>query len=425
MMRKTILILTLAAIILSGCAAVPAPPPGNANVSLMIFGDPAEKAAFESLIGEFERDNPRITVELTTIPSQSDFRKRLAADFAAGAPPDVFLINYRRYAEIAAKGVLEPLGAYFDASAQLKAADFYPEALAAFTWQGHLTCVPQNVASLNVYYNKDLFDQAGLAYPKAGWTWDGFLETAQALTKDTDGDGAPDQFGLGTTVETIRLAPFIWQNGGSLVDDGAAPTRLTLDTPEAKEAFQWFVDLQVKHRVVPNAAEESAESSESRFQNGRLGMFLQSRRVVPTLRDIAALNWDVAALPVRTQAATVLHADAYCLSAAAKDKQAAWSFIEFANSIMGQTTIAETGRTVPSLRAVAESPAFLDPNAKPQGSQVFLDVIPTIRTVPVMPAWPAIEDALTAEIQRAYYGQASVDEAIRSANEITQQYFAR
>lgn len=94
------------------------------------------------------------------------------------------------------------------------------------------------------------------------------------------------------------------------MDHPAAPTRLALDSPAAREAAQWFVDLQTRHRVVPDAVEEKSESSESRFLNGRLGMFLNSRRGVPTYRTITGFDWDVAALPRRKQRAGILHADA-------------------------------------------------------------------------------------------------------------------
>ena len=127
---------------------------------------------------------------------------------------------------------------------------------------------------------------------------------------------------------------------------------------------------------MPDAVQEAAEGSESRFQNGRLGMFLNSRRGVPTYREIEAFDWDVAPLPQNKQRAGILHADAYCMAAATENKDAAWTFIEFANSAEGQTIIAASGRTVPSLKAVAESPAFLDPNAKPARSDVFLNVHP-------------------------------------------------
>ena len=77
--------------------------------------------------------------------------------------------------------------------------------------------------------------------------------------------------------------------------------------------------------------------------------------------------------------------------------------------------MAGTGRTVPSLRAVAESAAFLDPNQKPAHSQVFLDVIPALRRLPNLPKWPSIEETASNEIERAFYGQATVEEAAATA----------
>lgn len=438
MIRKVFVIALGLVLVFAGCgqgapqapaATSASPSAGSAAaggaISFMVFGDPAEKAAYETLVAAFKQRQPQIDVQLMHIPSQGDYVTRLGADLAAGTPADVVLINYRRYASFAAKGVLEPLGPYLANSSLIKESEFYPEAIKPFYWNGTLTCIPQNVSSLVVYYNKKLFDQAGVAYPKAGWTWDDFLKAAQALTRDTNGDGTIEQYGLGTEVEAIRMAPFVWQNGGELVDNADKPTRLVLDTPAATAAMQWFVDLQVKHHVVPNATQEQAEDSESRFLNGRLGMLLNSRRGVPTYREIKDFDWDVAPLPQGKQPATILHADAYCLPAASKNKPAAWAFIEFANSAEGQRIIAQTGRTVPSLKAVAASPAFLDPNSKPQSSQVFLDVIPNIRSVPITPAWPDIEEIVTQEIQRAYYGQATVAEAITAATTNTGRFFTR
>jgi multiple sugar transport system substrate-binding protein len=412
--------------LLTGCGpAAPVTPEGGepaGRVRFMVFGDPAEKAAYETLVTAFEERRPAIDIELQHIPSQADYRQRLGADFAAGTPADVVLINYRRYAPFAARGALEPLGPYLEKSELISPEAFYAESMGPFTWEGTLMCIPQNLSSLVVYYNKNLFDQAGLPYPSDSWSWDEFVATASALTRDLDGDGASDQYGLGTVVEAIRVAPFIWQSGGALVDE-AGPSRLAIDTPEAKAAFQWFVDLQVKHKVVPDAAAEKAEDSESRFLNGRTAMLLNSRRGVPTYREIEGFDWDVAPLPRGAAPATVLHADAYCLPAVSQNKPAAWAFIEFANSSEGQAIIARTGRTVPSLRAVAESEAFLDPQARPQRSKVFLDVIPHTRAVPVMATWPEIEEILTNELQRAYYGQASVDEAIATAIERSERHF--
>jgi multiple sugar transport system substrate-binding protein len=269
-----------------------------------------------------------------------------------------------------------------------------------------------------------LFDAAGLAYPSNDWTQTDFLEKARALTLDLDDDDDRiDQYGAGISPNLFRLAPFIWQNGGELVDDPVNPTRLVLDRPEALAAFQWFVDLQVAEHVVPDALAESAETSESRFLNGRLAMYFNSRRGVPMYRTITGFAWDVAPLPRGSQAAGILHSDAYCMAATTKDKAAAWKFIEFANSVAGQTIVAASGRTVPSLLAVAESPAFLDPEKPPANSRVFIDTAPIIRRVPVMTTWAGIEETTSKEIERAFYGQVSVKEAAQAAISLTRPYF--
>jgi multiple sugar transport system substrate-binding protein len=179
----------------------------------------------------------------------------------------------------------------------------------------------------------------------------------------------------------------------------------------------------VRHQVAPDATAEAAEDSESRFINGRLAMYLNSRRGVPTYRQITDFEWDVAALPQQRRAAGILHSDAYCMAGATHDKASAWRFIEFANSPAGQTIVARSGRTAPSLRAVAESPAFLDPSLSPRNSRAFLDTLPVMRGVPILRNWVDIEDLASAEIERAYYGYANVDEAIQAALVRTKEYF--
>ena len=412
----------LATVLLLVTCAVPA---SATDITFMVFGDPAEKAAFETLAAEFMAKRTDIMVQLTHIPGQSEYRKRLATDFAAGIPADITLINYRRYAGFAAKDVLEPLGPYLDRSSKLSASDFYQEAMAPYLWKGAMMCLPQNLSSLVVYYNEKLFDEAGLAYPSDDWSWNDLVSVAKKLTRDIDGDGVSDQFGIGTEVSIFRLAPLIWQNGGDIVDDPAAPTTLTLSSPAAREALQWFVDLQVLHKVMPDRISEASEDSETRFQNGRLAMYLNSRRGVPAYREITSFRWDVAPLPQGKQRAGILHADAFCMARATTNKEAAWAFIEFAMSSEGQTILAKSGRTVPSMISVANSPAFLDPAVPPSRSAVFLDGIPHIRSVPVMETWVDIENTVGKELERAVYGDASVDEVIETATRRTLEYFQR
>jgi multiple sugar transport system substrate-binding protein len=167
--------------------------------------------------------------------------------------------------------------------------------------------------------------------------------------------------------------------------------------------MQKFFDLRREHLVIPSEQEVEAEDDETRFQNGREAMVLSSRRSTPTFRTIEGFDWDVAPLPKHGEQTGILHSDAYCLTKASENKDAAWAFLEFALGPAGQRITARSGRTVPSLKSVAQSTDFLDPSLKPAHSEVFLDGIPAIRRVPTISTWPEIEDAAESIIEQGLY----------------------
>lgn len=391
-------------------------------LNFLVFGEPSEAKAFVDVAKGFQEANPSVKVNTDAVPSQPNHLLKLATEFAAGNPPDVWVIDYRRFGLLQNAGVVEPAQTYLEASTVIKASDFYTKPMQPFTFNGTLQCIPMNMSSLEVYYNKGLFDKAKVPYPKDGWTWDDFLSAAIAITKLS----TPDEkiYGVGIDPQLIRLAPFVWQNGGDIVDSLAKPTHLTLDTPEAKEAFQWFVDLQAKHHVVASQVETASQNDQTRFMFNTLGMWLLSRRVVPSLRQAPeGLDWDVAPMPQRKEKASILHSDAYCISKASKNKELAWKFVEYANGPVGQVIAAKTGRTVPSLRSVAISPAYLQSEKPPASSQVFLDAEPYLRVTPQIGTWPDIELRANAVIEQAFYGHMSVDEAIKEIESSTAEAF--
>jgi multiple sugar transport system substrate-binding protein len=410
------------------------------SIRLLAFGDPPELNAYKTVIRAFEEREPDIDVQLVEASDREDLIARLSTSLAGGSPPDLFLMNYRFYGQFAARDVLEPLEAYVEDSDAFALDDFFMQAVDAFRWDGQATCLPQNISSLVVYYNRDLFKQFGVPEPTDDMAWSQFVFRAQQLTRDTNGAvvvGAdpdlPPQpntapaaiYGLGVEPTLIRIAPFLWSNRGELVDDDENPTRFTLDSPESKLALQEFFALRTVYGVVPPDVEVEAEDDETRFLNGRLGMFLDSRRAVPALREGAEFDWDVAALPTHQDEASILHADAYCMTKASKEKDAAWRFVEYALGPEGARVIAETGRTVPSLREVAESDAFLAPSQKPRNSQVFLDAVATIRNVPALSTWPEIEDAAEPILENGMYLAQPIDEVVAEVDEATRPLFAR
>jgi multiple sugar transport system substrate-binding protein len=427
------------ALFVAGCGGGGSSGESSGSISFLVFGDPPEINAYRTLIQSFAEAEPDIDVRLIEASDREDLIARLSTSLAGGSPPDLFLMNYRFFGQFAARGALEPLEPYVDDSEEFELDDFYPQAVDAFRWDGEVMCLPQNISSLVVYYNRDLFRRFNVSPPKNRMLWADFVSLASQMTRDKSGQpvvGAdPDMprpntapaeiYGLGVEASIIRLAPFVWSAGGEIVDEEEKPTRFTLDSPEAKHAIGEFFRLRTIYGVVPTDEELESQDDESRFANGRLAMLLSSRRSVPTFRESAKFDWDIVSLPVFVKPAGILHSDAYCLTKASDSKDAAWRFVEYALGPEGAPVVARTGRTVPSLRSVAESGAFLDPSRKPANSRVFLEGIEHIRRVPTISTWPEIEDASAGILENGMYLGQPVDKVLAELDKATRPLFER
>jgi multiple sugar transport system substrate-binding protein len=416
-MRRAAVVLALF-LITAGCNASGGAGDGAKPLRVQVSGEPEETKVYGALVKAFERSEGGFDVELIEVADKDQHLAKLTTSFAGGDAPDVFLVNFREYSQFVARGAVEPYETYLGAN-DVQLDDYYPHPLEAFTYEGKLQCMPQNISSLVVYYSTELFKRAGLKRPRADWSWEDFRQTALALTKG-------DTHGLGIEPSIIRLAPFVWSNGGEIVDDLEEPATLTFDQPESREAVEFIVSLVREDKVVPSEADVAAQDLETRFVTGKLGMFLSSRKDTPVLREVQGLEWDVAPLPVAKEPAGILHSDGYCISAGGEDArlEEAARFIAFATGEQGQTITALGGRTVPALRSVANSGAFLDPTQPPAHPEVFLEGIDFIRRTPVLATWPEIEDVAEEIFTRAFYEESySIDEALEALDEQTPALF--
>lgn len=380
---------------------------GGRSLTLQAAGGEGELNALRELVAAFEDSRPEVDVEFVGVPNQGDHIAKLSTAFAGGNPPDVFLLNYRRLGPFVERGVLAPVDL-----GDLKTEQFYDPPLEAFTYDNQLACLPQNVSSSVAYLNLDLFEKAGVPLPDDTWTWTELEQTSKAL----HGKGIP-AFAFEPLVRNV--APFVWTAGGEVVDDTDDPTAVILDTPEATRALELLDRLQA---YGVDARSRAAVPPVEQFARGDVAIFVDSRRSVPAFRKAPALSFDVRRLPRADPArpsASLLASDAYCVSKDSDTPELAAEFARFAAGPEGGQVLARSGRTVPALKSLAQSPAFLDPDKQPASSDVWLDVIDDLRRLPNVAAQDEAEEAADDLLAQYFAGKAGLDETVREIRRAT------
>jgi len=183
-MRRAAIAFMLSAL-LAGCAGgVTSGSDGVLRVQ--VSGEPEETKVYQAVVAAFEREHEDIDITLVEVPEKDEHLAKLATSFAGGDAPEVFLINYREYAQFVARGAIEPYQGFLEAN-DIDPNDYFPQPLEAFTYDGALQCMPQNISSLVIYYNTDLFSEAGLEAPPPGWDWQSFREIAWGSSPASSG----------------------------------------------------------------------------------------------------------------------------------------------------------------------------------------------------------------------------------------------
>jgi len=207
----------------------------------------------ETAIAEFNATHPDIQVTSQYIGSAWTGRDKLLTAIAAGSPPDVCLVDDYWIPELAATGNIVNLGNHINANTALDVFDLFWESA---SFEGEIWAMPYAASNLVLFYNKDLFREAGLDPNKPPTTWSKLAEYAKVLTKDLDGDGKIDQWGLMMNTTAMRgviydYLPFLWQSGGELFN--ADYTECTVNGEGGVEALQFLQNLIYVDHAMPSA----------------------------------------------------------------------------------------------------------------------------------------------------------------------------
>lgn len=400
------LICSLLSTLLWACA--PAKDPNSLTFST--WGSPEEMAILKPLLKEFEQTHPEIKLNVLHIPDK--YFQKIHALLAANIAPDVIFLNNINFPVYASNEAFLNVEPYLQKSQVLKAQDFYPQTLDGFRWQGQLQGIPRDASNLVVFYNKTLFDKAGVPYPRANWTYDDMVATAKKLTIDANRDGHPEQFGMSFQDHFLFWFPYVWSFGGDLVS--ADRTQFTLNQAKALEGLQKVADLRHKHHVAPTASEAGTLKMSQMFMQGSLAMVLNGRWAVPLYRQNLKFDWDIVPFPAGP-AGSIVDADAsgWVIAKNAANPDKAWQLVEFLASKKAAEAFTKPGLIIPARKDVAESDVFMSPGLPPQHARVFLDVLANGKPMPAIPYWNAVIDTLGQSLEPVWEGKKSAKDALQ------------
>jgi multiple sugar transport system substrate-binding protein len=249
----------------------PTPAP-KVTIRITTWAGVEESAELQLVIDEVNAQVDHF--EIVHEPAPDDYYTKVQTALAGGTSADLIWLSQEWIAGLADQGALLDVTDHLEADLRHPAADlddYFPDILKTAMYAGRYYGLPWIAQPVVMYYNKALFDAAGMDYPDLSWTWDDFEAAAAALTQDTDGDGANDQWGF-----TMNGWPppqmFVWQAGGEVVSVDL--TQSPVDTPEAIAGLDFYAGMIYDDEHCPPEAVIQEQGFGEMFKADKIAMFM-------------------------------------------------------------------------------------------------------------------------------------------------------
>ncbi len=410
MKKLALIIVLIASIVLSACGSGKAK--GPVTISFMAWGAPEELAVWQQIVNDFQAANPNIKVNVE-VSDWDSYWTKLKTLMAANTPPDVFAMDAPLYLDYQSRGQLLNLQPYIDKNPGMLDG-FYPVTLQAYKLPDGYYGMPRDFQTIVLFYNKDMFDKAGMAYPTGNWTYDDLRSAAKKLTIDSNGDGTIEQWGLATDLWDMELtwSEAIWSWGGEVIS--ADYTKTLVGEPIAREAWQFLYDMMWTDHSIPDP-NTSGQYGADLFQAGIAAMTSIGHWAVPGYATVE-FKWDVAPMPISPNGGRVtsVNSAGFVAAKASQHPDEAWEFIKYCLSEAGQTRLTELGLAIPVLKSVAESPVFLNQKMVNINQQVFLDSLEFSRMKPVFRGYEEWSAAIGDGMAPIWLGEADLNPTLDS-----------
>lgn len=364
----------------------------------------------DAIVQNFMRENPDVVVKTQTIPWGTYYDK-LTLGFAYGGAPDVFIMPAARLPEFASFDALRPLD---DLRPAPRPEEFAPIPWRASFAKGHLVALPLDVHPFGLYYNTKLFREAGIAHPPTNW--DEFLADAQKLTKDTDKDGRPDQWGFVFTNQRSNFLTFSHQWGGDVLTPDNK--RGAMFSPANLKATGQMHDLIYRYKVAPRPEGVDAWLA---FRQGKVGMALEGIYMLTGLEEQKGLEFAGAPVPQFGPKRAIWggsHLLAMPRGISETRARAGWRLMRF----LSEHSFAwAKGGQVPARLAVEQSPQFAALPVQAQFARQ-LDIVQYEVPMPRANAlFPFVDPAVEAILLDLQTPEAALRDADRRINQVLER----
>lgn len=390
------------------------------TLKLMFWGDAGAPAYWQGIVDAFvAAGHPNVKFEFIHQPDE--YETKLQALIAAGDGPDVFLLNSNQILRFANEGVILDQQPYYDA-AGIDVDETYVEA-AIWRKDGELLTVAPSLNSIILFYNKSIFDAAGVEYPpferENAWTWDQFVEVSRQLTH---GEAMDKYYGVYAAPWMTIWTPFVFSNGSNWFNEDG--TALTLNSPEAVEVLQDMADLRLVEGVAPTLDIADSIGWDVMLQSGRIAMFIDGTWNVPTMIETWGDDLGVGVLPVYDEYRTATFTDPPVIWKDSENPELAFEFVQFVTDASLQLDVFRSGNGVPTAKEYLSGEglqAWLAGANLPEHYDTV--VVENVNYSGVMPGkitalMPAIEwPVVMNELMPAFRGEKTVQEAMDAAAE--------
>lgn len=377
------------------------------TLSLWYWQSDMEQAWNNNLIADFEAANPGVKIEMTIMP-WSEYWQKVQTATVSNTLPDLMVMSVAYVEQYAKSGVVIDLKDYIDRD--LDRSEYYDFAMNTTRLSdGHEYGMPWNIVENCLFYNKDMFDTAGVPYPDETWTWDTFRDAAVKLT-----DPAKNQYGASIVVSANDNAfdSVIYSYGGAIVSDDVK--ECLIDQPGSKDAIEYLRGLILDDKCMPPMSSDS--TSISNFSTGLVAMAVDGCWSLENLATASKLNWDIAPLPSGPAGRTPrAWSDSICITKSCQDPETAWSFIRYLVSQDGQTRANLSSTRIPVYIPASMSDTFLKNESVPCDLQVLIDGLEQASPFVFRGNWGEWLSATVNELHGVFTGDLSVNEGTANA----------